>query len=830
MNKKAISVLKKGSGLFLALLTAFGVSCGKKNNEEKTANYELWSAAATEKILKNVNVSEYEEIREDANLSIDTAKNEYEGAQVIISATDAVKKYTVEVSDLKREGGEEVYAKENVAVYNMKYTNVSSTWNEGTRIGWYPDAILPFDAAVKAGENKVTAGENQSVYFSFETPIDQAAGTYTGSVTLTVDGEKNKIPVSVRVRNVTVNEEVHNKSCFLTSNWYTYLGEYDSTQGMLDKYTKMLLKYRLAPGTLVADTAHQPEDAAYYAEKVYELCANEQCSTIFVPTRKSAEGIPGDTLTMYLSAIVEKSLETKYNLVEKCYVYGIDEPIQNNALEKTKNFALDFNTQRLDTYNNFLENKENYLAEHTDVDEAYYEEILASIMEVRYLTTTKYYEPYEDYVDIWCPHFHTFEEGLTTGVYENEDKMWFYGCLMPKAPYPTYHIDDKLVSARMIGWLQALYNVEGNLYWAANNYARYDGSYSYLDEYYENPNHYRYVPGEGFLMYPGKKYGVDGPLASMRLEAIRDGNEEYELLYNIKEAYASVSKSIGVDFSAENTIASLMSALHSGMRVTATCDTFAEARSQLLSLSEFTQSGVCITDYKDDGEGIIDYTLYVPDGVTVDVSGISKISESTVFGGKLILYRADMKKENAVSTATFETKVNGEKVSVNFALSGKVSKYEAETLIGGYGKGGATLVDALAISGEAGKLAQIATPKATDTARALVRFADSALLSRIGEQTDKVVFKYWYNGSAQTLPVNMYIKYKNKQYEETIGSATYQFKQGANEIVWNNLTQVNWEKNGKIEYIAFEIGELGAAAHTDLYMKSVVIYSVREDT
>ena len=34
--------------------------------------------------------------------------------------------------------------------------------------------------------------------------------------------------------------------------------------------------------------------------------------------------------------------------------------------------------------------------------------------------------------------------------------------------------------------------------------------------------------GDGYLFYPGAKYGADYPFASMRLEAIRDGLEEYE--------------------------------------------------------------------------------------------------------------------------------------------------------------------------------------------------------------------------------------------------------------------------------------------------------------
>ena len=203
---------------FACLVFAYhAAACSGSSEEpsdESAEGYSLWGVAATEKILRDVDDAEYEDIKTEAKLTVDTAKNEYEAAQVIVSADGEVEEYTVELSDLTLVGGEETYSKDNISVYHMKYVNVTNTWNEGSRVGWYPDCVLPFAAAVTAGENKVSAGENQSVYFTFDTPETQTAGTYTGSVKLTVDGEVNTIPVSVRVRNTTVNEAPQVKSIF----------------------------------------------------------------------------------------------------------------------------------------------------------------------------------------------------------------------------------------------------------------------------------------------------------------------------------------------------------------------------------------------------------------------------------------------------------------------------------------------------------------------------------------------------------------------------------------------------------------------------------------
>jgi hypothetical protein len=42
---------------------------------------------------------------------------------------------------------------------------------------------------------------------------------------------------------------------------------------------------------------------------------------------------------------------------------------------------------------------------------------------------------------------------------------------------------------------------------------------------FAHPVHYN---GGGCLFYPGVPYGIDGPVASMRLKNLRDGMEDYE--------------------------------------------------------------------------------------------------------------------------------------------------------------------------------------------------------------------------------------------------------------------------------------------------------------
>ena len=36
--------------------------------------------------------------------------------------------------------------------------------------------------------------------------------------------------------------------------------------------------------------------------------------------------------------------------------------------------------------------------------------------------------------------------------------------------------------------------------------------------------------GDGMLLYPGNKVGIDGPVGSLRLEVFRDGLEDFDYL------------------------------------------------------------------------------------------------------------------------------------------------------------------------------------------------------------------------------------------------------------------------------------------------------------
>ena len=147
---------------------------------------------------------------------------------------------------------------------------------------------------------------------------------------------------------------------------------------------------------------------------------------------------------------------------------------------------------------------------------------------------------------IWCPSFIRYEdrairEKFTRIARASGKELWWYGCMGPKYPHPTYHIDDYLLSARVLGWMQYAYGIAGHLYWNAAGYTGWGAAPDApaRDVYTDPYRNGRLPAGDGFLFYPGRPFGADGPLPSLRLMSIRDGLEDYELLALAGEAAAA---------------------------------------------------------------------------------------------------------------------------------------------------------------------------------------------------------------------------------------------------------------------------------------------------
>jgi len=129
-------------------------------------------------------------------------------------------------------------------------------------------------------------------------------------------------------------------------------------------------------------------------------------------------------------------------------------------------------------------------------------------------------------VDIWCPkaqeyqlHREHFEAMRALG-----DRVYFYTCCFPGGPWLNRLLDMELLRPALLGWGAARFRLDGFLHWGLNHYKSFQDPFqqSVVDHGGDN-----FLPaGDTHIVYPGP----DGPWSSVRLEAQREGCEDYELL------------------------------------------------------------------------------------------------------------------------------------------------------------------------------------------------------------------------------------------------------------------------------------------------------------
>jgi hypothetical protein len=108
------------------------------------------------------------------------------------------------------------------------------------------------------------------------------------------------------------------------------------------------------------------------------------------------------------------------------------------------------------------------------------------------------------------------------------------------------------MDARILGWLSWKNGVSGFEYWAANSWGdnlKRLGDKPYITTVEVESwkaNTFGTYNGDGYLVYPGPNGSV---LSSIRLECLRDGIEDYEMLALLRER-VNAAKAKGADVSA----------------------------------------------------------------------------------------------------------------------------------------------------------------------------------------------------------------------------------------------------------------------------------------
>jgi hypothetical protein len=430
------------------------------------------------------------------SIQLYAAKGEFEPFQVIVTApAGGLTNVRASASDLSPSSGPVIPAA-NVRLYREYYVTVSpasSGYTTGLGAGLYPDALIPFtddagqplNGSILAIPFDLSAGNNQPLWADLKVPDTAAAGTYTGTVTVTSDQGNVSVTVSLTVWNFALPKTPKLRSSFgLHGANFTSANE------------EVLITHRLMPVWT---------DYQYAADFVTRLGLNETALPIEITANKS-----NCTIGAAPSVPTIQALVAQYPTGLNTYVYVADE------IGACTNLYPDFQAWA----RNIHQAGSNSLITMAPV---------AALLDDGGGAG-------RSAVDIWVmlPLMFVSEGTYVAQAQAKGDSVWSYNDLNQDSYSPKWLIDFAPINYRIqAGFLSETYGLKGLLYWGVDNPVLWSNAWTNV---MDTEGQY-YFAGEGLLVYPGAQVGQAAVVPSMRLKWLREGEEDYE--------YVEILKSLG---------------------------------------------------------------------------------------------------------------------------------------------------------------------------------------------------------------------------------------------------------------------------------------------
>ena len=541
--------LLRGTLLFCVSFLLSGCNGGNSNGGSLSSPLTLWSVSSLERIDRNEDSLDTKQ----KSMNIVMAKNEKEGAQLMLRSSSDINAYDVSVTDLVSSDNRFVISKDDIALFNAKYIDcvgINDKFNNpalpaGSVI---PDALLPFDTAVEYKENVLPKDVNQSVYIEVKTSKATQPGVYSGKIKVLADAYTHYVPITVEVINYTIPDNPTMANHF--ARWGTEhfnSAELSCDEEITTKYFESMLDYRMS-SSLPFEGEGGPTKYVELLRKYYNAPGFSSYKFFYEATYSSyndmliAYNVP--LCKEYLSAVIEASLEDNVNYLDKAFFYFstfVDEPDSN------PNVTWEMVRQISETFKKMLTD----LASDLDIslvsnsNYAYYKStVRQTLIDVPNIIPGGYSIDTLESVgagDISActelSHFDSLEnrEGYKRS---GNQQVWWYTCIGPQYPYPNMLMNTYLSGPRLISWMQLYYGIDGFLIWDSINYTSSDNGGTPYINCYDQLTDTMTAVSDGKIFYPGKPYGIDGPISSLRAVSYRDGMEDVEVIQAIYDIYS----------------------------------------------------------------------------------------------------------------------------------------------------------------------------------------------------------------------------------------------------------------------------------------------------
>ena len=465
------------------------VPAGREVSRRNGVSYSFYEASR--KVMAD------EELENVEEYSVSLARNEAEGCQLVFChGGEGDGNYTLSFSPFMDSSG---YAL-RTEVFAEYYILCESDENYGV----YPDALVP----VSDGETfSFSDGANHPFYVKVWADEDAPAGTYTAVLTLADSGGSARtVSVEAQVWDFSLPDTPACTTAFGLSR--QYIAEQhgveawsEEDQALYEAYYEFLLDHNISAYDLPYDILDERAEAYMSDPRVTSFC---------LPYFE--EWQYGESADEYLTAYYERVQEDPA-WADKAYFYVVDEPytaeaygVYREVVERLKALCPGYHMVMPVGSAEFEENGEVYNAVLMHAEGA----------------------------DIFCPLTPLMEDAMLredVGIYLPEGRLWWYVCCGPSEDYCNVLTNMEGIRARLLLWQQKAFDVDGLLYWSTNFWYEgnpWDNGWTYRGS--EEPDWSFQEFGDGSLLYPGKEVGIDGPVASLRLEILSDGIDDFDLL------------------------------------------------------------------------------------------------------------------------------------------------------------------------------------------------------------------------------------------------------------------------------------------------------------
>src|SRR2546429_2816803 len=399
-------------------------------------------------------------------------------------------------------------------------------------VGPYPDPLFPLEKEIA-----LEASRTEALWVSVFAPNETRAGTYRGMVEVDAGKQKLRLSFQVEVFAATVPKEQQ----LWVTNWFWFDHElmakhYPKLKSDADRYWRVL-------------------------ENIGRTMAEYKQNVVFVPVRTLAKAQLAGGAVQYDFRLVDRWIETfdkagMAHMIEGGHLSGrlgggYDSPymIPTDLVENGQMVRKDLPADDPRAEHNlreFLRQLRDHLHEkgwlsryvqhvHDEphgTEMPIYRRFVHIVSEelpgVPTLDAISLREDIsaQEETTIWVPELSTFDERLDAidAHKARGGQSWYYICLAPRGKYLNRFIAFPSLKVRLLPWVNYRYGLTGYLHWGGN---------FWTDRPFENVQPDwgggTVLPaGDNAIVYPDPEH--DGVFVSLRLEVMREGIEDYELL------------------------------------------------------------------------------------------------------------------------------------------------------------------------------------------------------------------------------------------------------------------------------------------------------------